>query len=421
MDNEEEDRGDVSAFDPFKGYSIIDTFLDNLDTYADVYDDGNAESGPSVSQSLSTRGLKKAIKDTCDKHSLSPRDLLNLVRRTTYKTAAWPPEEMGRHDDLKGMLRWLSDTVRSIERTDLRQELSFYEAERADRGNVDRFPKPKPHPDEYVKYLLKASDNISFTLAVKRTLEKFGITFPELREALINAYEAGEGDLKGYEHIFNLYWMTKDLTFNESVEDEDRGDVSSFPEPNWRASPQSAEEYKKAHTKTVLSMYCESVDEEEEGEGDISAFDFPKERAIAIANSFMKNAKQFGVEPWVVDVVCQGEGITRDTLYQCLTRAGKHKLISRIKRQFRESVEEDEGDVSDFPEPKTNPIIAHCGICGAPIGANGPITDIPADYDPDDYPRDDICDDCLRQQEHHYVTHEMALDAGDPDLEGTEW
>lgn len=290
MDNEEEDRGDVSAFDPFKGYSIIDTFLDNLDTYADVYDDGNAESGPSVSRSLSTRGLKKAIKDTCDEYSLSPRDLLNLVRRTTYKTAAWPPEEMGRHDDLKGMLRWLSDTIRSIERAELRQELSFYE-------NV----------------------------------------------------------------------------------------------------------------------------EEEEGEGDISAFDFPKERAIAIANSFMKNAKQFGVEPWVVDVVCQGEGITRDTLYQCLTRAGKHKLISRIKRQFRESVEEDEGDVSDFPEPKTNPIIAHCGICGAPIGANGPIIDIPADYDPDDYPRDDICDDCLRQQEHHYVTHEMALDAGDPDLEGTEW
>jgi hypothetical protein len=78
----------------------------------------------------------------------------------------------------------------------------------------------------------------------------------------------------------------------------------------------------------------------------------------------------------------------------------------------RGSVDDDIGDISAFPEPTTNPIIAHCGICG-PIGANGSVTDIPEDYNPDDYPKDDICDDCLRQEEHHYtVTRDMALDAG---------
>jgi hypothetical protein len=48
--------------------------------------------------------------------------------------APWPPGEDERHDDIKSMLRWISDTVRSIERSELQQELSFYEA---NHGNVN--------------------------------------------------------------------------------------------------------------------------------------------------------------------------------------------------------------------------------------------------------------------------------------------
>jgi hypothetical protein len=134
MSDEVEDEGDVSAYDPFKGYDAIDIFLNNLDKFSTPYEDGDAESGPRGGLELTTRGLKKAIQATCKETLMHPRDLLNLLRRTTYKMAPWPPGEDERHDDIKSMLRWISDTVRSIERSELQQELSFYEA---NHGNVN--------------------------------------------------------------------------------------------------------------------------------------------------------------------------------------------------------------------------------------------------------------------------------------------
>jgi len=311
MSDEEEDVGDVSKYAPFKGYDAIDLFFSNLDVFATPYDDGDAESGPHGGMELTTKGLKKAIQATCDKTSLRPRDFLNLLRRATYKTAPWAPGEEDRHYDLKGMLRWISDTVRSIERAETRQELSFYESiEEEDKGDVSTFPSPNwkasPHADEIIAYLTN-------------------LDYPE---ELIE--ELGQAIVEG------------------SIDNEDGMDLydpDSIEETFGMYAPQSAEEFRDAHSKVVFAMY-ESV--------------------------------------------------------------------------------EDIGDISEFPEPTHVPIAASCGMCGSPIGPEGQDVmpeDIPASYDPDDY-KHEVCMHCadrMAGEERMYVTHDMALDAGDPDLEGTLW
>ena len=66
----------------------------------------------------------------------------------------------------------------------------------------------------------------------------------------------------------------------------------------------------------------------------------------------------------------------------------------------------------------------HCGFCGCPLDENGEyVSEIPTDYDPDDYD-DNVCSHCAMEDESHHhmiVTHEMAMDAQDPSLEGTVW
>ena len=63
-----------------------------------------------------------------------------------------------------------------------------------------------------------------------------------------------------------------------------------------------------------------------------------------------------------------------------------------------------------------------CGCCGAPLNADKEQVAAPEGYDPDDYPHD-ACYQCMVEEEEPRmrVTREMALDAGDPSLEGTEY
>lgn len=64
-----------------------------------------------------------------------------------------------------------------------------------------------------------------------------------------------------------------------------------------------------------------------------------------------------------------------------------------------------------------------CGYCGAPLDEDcNEIYPVPDDYNPADYPNE-VCKCCSceiyeQEQEKRYITREMALDAGDPDLEG---
>lgn len=62
-----------------------------------------------------------------------------------------------------------------------------------------------------------------------------------------------------------------------------------------------------------------------------------------------------------------------------------------------------------------------CGFCGAPLNADKEQVDAPEGYDPNAYPHD-ACGRCQAERnEPRYVTREMAIDAGDPNLEGTQW
>lgn len=62
-----------------------------------------------------------------------------------------------------------------------------------------------------------------------------------------------------------------------------------------------------------------------------------------------------------------------------------------------------------------------CGFCGAPLNADKEQVDTPEGYDTNAYPHD-ACGRCQAERnEPRYVTREMALDAGDPSLEGTQW
>jgi hypothetical protein len=64
-----------------------------------------------------------------------------------------------------------------------------------------------------------------------------------------------------------------------------------------------------------------------------------------------------------------------------------------------------------------------CGYCGAPCDQFGKQLDIPTGYDPNAY-RHDVCVPCgndQREPQRMRVTHEMAMDAQDPSLEGQEY
>lgn len=72
-----------------------------------------------------------------------------------------------------------------------------------------------------------------------------------------------------------------------------------------------------------------------------------------------------------------------------------------------------------LPEQKV--IAFSCGFCGAPLNANKEQVDAPEGYDPNAYPHD-ACGKCQAEQDvPRIVTREMAIDAGDPSLEGTQW
>ena len=279
MSDEIEDEGDVSAYDPFKGYGIIETFFDNIDKFSTYMDDGDAESGPSLSRDFDTRGLKKAIQATCASKLISPRDFLNLLRRTTYKTAPWPPGEEDRHEHLKSMLRWISDTVRSIERSELRQELSFYESvdEEEDFGSVADFEAPGSRvllagsywpprfkelvasipKDVFLKGLRDTSiaeidDKFSQLLGYKNRedLTKRGFdewlalpTYPDFHKLALKLRRAGMDMYPTRVTVTHAPAPVRKprRSILESDEVEGRGDVSSFPEPNWRANPHAEE------------------------------------------------------------------------------------------------------------------------------------------------------------------------------------
>jgi len=73
----------------------------------------------------------------------------------------------------------------------------------------------------------------------------------------------------------------------------------------------------------------------------------------------------------------------------------------------------------------SNAITFSCGFCGAPLNADKEQVDAPDGYDPNAYPHD-ACGSCMAEQlqperERMIVTREMALDAGDPSLEGSVW
>lgn len=64
--------------------------------------------------------------------------------------------------------------------------------------------------------------------------------------------------------------------------------------------------------------------------------------------------------------------------------------------------------------------IYSCGYCGSPCADDGSAYGgfIPEDYDPNNYTNiHGLC--CLQEQNQMCVTRDMAIDAGDPDLEGT--
>lgn len=68
----------------------------------------------------------------------------------------------------------------------------------------------------------------------------------------------------------------------------------------------------------------------------------------------------------------------------------------------------------------------HCPLCGAPVDNDGKgFKNIPAWYNPEGFPEGKPHPACLARYEaenaSRIVTHDMALDAGIPELEGTEY
>jgi hypothetical protein len=61
-----------------------------------------------------------------------------------------------------------------------------------------------------------------------------------------------------------------------------------------------------------------------------------------------------------------------------------------------------------------------CGYCGVPLSKEGEMLDAPEGYNANDYEHS-ICSSCYNSDDgcRDCVTRDMAIDAGDPSLEGT--
>jgi len=132
-------------------------------------------------------------------------------------------------------------------------------------------------------------------------------------------------------------------------------------------------------------------------------------------------------DPLFIPQVCEELRCTPNAIIDFIDQnISSHIAAYLRKKQMQEATSDDNiGSVEAFEKPKGVPIIASCGYCGAPIGPNGQdVLDIPENYNPNDYDHG-VCSSCGNEEFHtgaqRYVTREMALDAGDPSLEGTEY
>ena len=197
-------------------------------------------------------------------------------------------------------------------------------------------------------------------------------------------------------------WCTP-VSIRESVDDDNLGEMDEFEEP-------------PRHEKAICEEW---VDLAEHGVGSFA------KRVYFICKAFPD------VEPrdvgqalinWSIDV---NEGGVTDIVKTAITSEPLAFDLSRedLFRRFDifdESVE-DVDSVEGFAAPTSTPIISSCGYCGAPLGPNGEdIIDVPDDYDPNAYEHS-VCSSCGNEEFHtgaQRVTRDMAMDAGDLDLEG---
>lgn len=108
--------------------------------------------------------------------------------------------------------------------------------------------------------------------------------------------------------------------------------------------------------------------------------------------------------------------------------AALNKLSSEIKKaiaatmEVQHSLVDPDADLREEQEARKW-IAYSCGFCGAPLNKYKEHVDAPEGYDADAFPHDacGICQASEESWERQYVTREMALDAGDPTLEGSIW
>lgn len=341
----------------------------------------------------------------------------------------------------------------------------IYESIEDDLGDVSNFENPGKPPANITQdiYLTARETFHPLSVAVHHVLKELDITLDDLIasfQKLNNPSEPFNGAIQMEIDDLNAlkngtYVNTDEL--QESIED-DLGDMGDFEEPPsvfsvlvhipddattnrdvWKFDGKvvqirrlSSGRYYDTEAHSIPAAWCTQVLEEAADLGDVGDFEElkgnPIEGFCRYCGCLIGVKDHDRIQPHRIP--SEEEKRTLPILdTPCVTCqpgvAAQDYEEENIPFYFREAG--DLGDVGDFEEPKGTPIIKSCGVCGSPLGPNGEdIYPVPSDYNPDDYEHD-YCKSCgndyynNREPEPMRVSREMAMDAGDPDLEGQLW
>lgn len=233
----EDDFGDVTDFMPpreLKVWQITTALIEGIDEFAEVYDSGDAESGPSMSQEVSKKTIQQAADKVIQDFGID------------YETIEWALQYARRHgiqpdrNEEPLNMMWIERAIRELAKKRDIQAHEIYEGA-DDFGDVGEYEEPGDAPQSVFQQLFGELSPLARDLAMEQSGaygagQRQMITGVKVDPTeLVNKYLTSLIDEVGMDPLTIEALLKSKVrpgrTFDHWREGDDFGDVSDFEEP----------------------------------------------------------------------------------------------------------------------------------------------------------------------------------------------
>ena len=233
----EDDFGDVTDFMPpreLKVWQITTALIEGIDEFAEVYDSGDAESGPSMSQEVSKKTIQQAADKVIQDFGID------------YETIEWALQYARRHgiqpdrNEEPLNIMWIERAIRELAKKRDIQAHEIYEGA-DDFGDVGEYEEPGDAPQSVFQQLFGELSPLARDLAMEQSGaygagQRQMITGVKVDPTeLVNKYLTSLIDEVGMDPLAIEALLKSKVrpgrTFDHWREGDDFGDVSDFEEP----------------------------------------------------------------------------------------------------------------------------------------------------------------------------------------------